>query len=237
LESDVPSSITPCLFLPSNFSSFITKNGLGLPTLYTDQEEKALVGELSAINSAATSYMLSQQAPTVTQRLSLNESVISGDSGNPIFLILNSKLVLLSTFTWGGSGSGTAYTHFANLSAGGTQPEQSLNDLIAASDATAGVSTGYKISFIDLQSFATQTHSVDHLQEFASLSTVENNLLIRLNDVAESAKISIFDLLGSQIINDNISDKELNIKLPHTGVYIVTITNKKRVKSFKVLVQ
>lgn len=100
LNEDVPSSIThyPIINI-SDFNKMISGEYLGrFATLVLDQEEKALV--LDGINT----YPIIQTGFPVrdalsTPRLSFAEVLISGDSGNPTFIIVDGKPVLVSTHT------------------------------------------------------------------------------------------------------------------------------------------
>lgn len=228
LDSDVPASITPCQFLPSNYKSYIADNGYGLPVLYTDQEEKALVADSWSINSNKSFNL---QVPVSSNRLALNESVITGDSGNPIFLILNGKPVIIGCFTYGGSGSGNALTHYANLSTGGSQPEQSINDLIVATDANAGINTGYKISFFDF--LLTSSHP--ETAHSPARVFAENQILqILLNDNSNYSQVMIFNGLGKLINEQIITGTTYNFELTTTGMYVVRIINGTQLYTYKV---
>ena len=66
------------------------------------QEEKALISEFYSLGASA-----GFKTPIDSTRLGFFESIISGDSGNPSFLIINGTLVLLTVWTFGGAGSGT----------------------------------------------------------------------------------------------------------------------------------
>ncbi len=100
LNADVPSSITHYPIISfSDFNKMITDEYLyRFATLVLDQEEKALV--LDGINT----YPLTQSGfpvrDSITQpRLSFSEALISGDSGNPTFIIVGGKPVLIETHT------------------------------------------------------------------------------------------------------------------------------------------
>lgn len=92
LDSDLPSTITPAKLLPDNWSDWITAYRTAV--CYTDQEEKLLVYDLSLL----TSTTVTLTAPIDTQRLAFYELPISGDSGNPVFIIIRGETVLLGTF-------------------------------------------------------------------------------------------------------------------------------------------
>jgi hypothetical protein len=103
LDSDVPASIGYAKILPQNWANYLpslsSKNRL--PCLYLDQEEKALIIDLVGINSSTLF-----NSPSIASRLSFYENIISGDSGDPFFLIVNNQLVILSVVTYA-DGAGT----------------------------------------------------------------------------------------------------------------------------------
>ena len=47
-------------------------------------------------------------------RLGFYEFVVSGDSGNPRFLVIRDHVVLVSVLHYGGAGSGCFVSHYAN---------------------------------------------------------------------------------------------------------------------------
>ncbi|MDD2797353.1 MAG: T9SS type A sorting domain-containing protein [Bacteroidales bacterium] len=230
LDSDVPETIVPCMFLPSNYANYIANDGDGLPVLYTDQEEKALVADLWDINSAK---MYDLQVPITSNRKALNEAVISGDSGDPIFLVLNGKLVIVGCFTWGGAGSGNSLTYYANLPDGGTQPTQNINDLIKASDAVAGVNTGYKISLFDFN--ATAAVNLPKLMP-DQVYMVGKSLVVNLA-TQEDAEVSVIDLFGSQIAVEQLVNQTIKLNIPTKGIYLVTLRKKDVIQTYKVIVR
>jgi hypothetical protein len=107
LDSDVPGTIGFARVLAANWATYLPSlsSTLRVPCLALDQEEKALVTELYGLASFA--FFAS---PSDATRLSFYESLISGDSGNPVFLIDDQGLILLSTWTFGGAGSGPDYS-------------------------------------------------------------------------------------------------------------------------------
>lgn len=135
LDSDVPNTIGYVKVLPSNWSSYLPNVGAiyRIPALALDYEEKALVTELGVVNGGTLIFY----TPTNAQRLSFFETIIVGDSGNPVFLIINGQLVLLTVWTWGGSGGGTFVTYFKN-------------DINSAMSSLGG---GYTLTEVDLSGF------------------------------------------------------------------------------------
>jgi hypothetical protein len=141
LDSALPGTITPCKVLPSNWAAKLIsiQNGR-IPCLLLDQEEKALTGDLFGLSSRTASF----QHPIDATRLTFFESIISGDSGNPSFLVTDTgDLILLTLWTSGGAGSGTFVT--PQISA--------LNAMIATADAQAGLSTGLTVQTADLSGY------------------------------------------------------------------------------------
>ncbi len=109
LDSDVPAGIIPAKVLPAAFAPklcFPTQSGRAWnePVLCLDQEEKALLTEIDYINGV---YSIQMKYPTTNQRLIFSEDLITGDSGNPAFLVINNELVVITTWTTGGAGSGS----------------------------------------------------------------------------------------------------------------------------------
>jgi len=229
LDSVVPSSIKPCKFLPSNFTDYISNNGNGLPVLSLDQEEKALVADLYAISNP-NNYILS--IPTKPDRLNFNESIISGDSGNPTFLVINGQLVLLGVFTYGGAGSGTSLTKYANLPDNGIFPDLNLNDIIKLADKSAGIpETNYKISLFN---FEETPSGVEQIKELGLISLYENGVVITLES-ANSAIIEVFNINGKKIINaEQVSSKALYPL--EKGFYLVRLGTGGLIKTKKICV-
>jgi hypothetical protein len=231
LNEDVPESITPCHFLPSNYGLYLTGDGDGLPVLYTDQQENALVADIWSINS---SKLFELQVPILANRLALNESVVTGDSGNPVFLILNGKPVIFGCFTWGGVGYGNALTYYANLANGGAMPEQNINDLIVATDAIAGINTGYKISFFDFTATATANY-IDHTKPKIK---IKNRLIqISLSSLRDNSELTITDMFGKIISNSYLSGLQFEYHFENAGVYIVSIRQGSDINHQKVIVK
>ena len=132
LDSDLPSSITPCSVMPSDYSKhFDNIYKSKIPCIGFDQEEKALI-----IDWANGGRM---RTPTDSKRRIFHESKIKGDSGNPAFLVFNGELVLMTVWTYGGAGGGTPIAkHISDI-----------NDMIATADKQAGVTTNYTVKEAD----------------------------------------------------------------------------------------
>ena len=97
LDSDLPSTITPCKVLPSDYTNYLSTVRY-MPFLALDQEEKGLVGEIGQEPStAATWNRYPQRQSSTAQRKSFGEELIGGDSGNPMFFVTKTQLWLFST--------------------------------------------------------------------------------------------------------------------------------------------
>lgn len=148
LDSPLPASITPCKLLPANYASYLSYlDNARPPVLVLDQEEKALVTELRQLDNSAVFV----KPGLHLDRLGFYEDLITGDSGDPAFLIINDTLVLLTTLTGGGPGGGTFVT--PQISA--------LNAMIVAADADTAnhpgtpITTGLQVQTVDLSGFST----------------------------------------------------------------------------------
>lgn len=108
LENPLPSIIKPTMLLPKDA---VEKIGTcyGLPILTLDQEEKALVSHINSINSNG---FVTTSKPISEVELNLYEDKISGDSGNPMFLLYGDNPILISHLRYGGSGAGPSYVYY-----------------------------------------------------------------------------------------------------------------------------
>jgi hypothetical protein len=233
LDSDVPSTIKPCKFLPANYATYIPNNGEGVPILAFDQEEKALVADIQAIATSGTPYNFSLKVPTNSARLNFNESIISGDSSNPTFMIINGELVLLGVFTWGGAGSGSSLTYFANLPDNGSFPDINLNDVIKLADKSAGIpETNYKVSFFDF----TSTSAINEISIQNRVYVNKEGLQIELSDNSTSNFIQIFDTNGRMVLSSIQNQVSEIYKINHKGLLFVRIIGSKETSTFKIFI-
>ena len=112
LDSDVPSDISYVKLLPSNFSSKTTIEGGSLnivnvphPALCLNQSKDAIIKDWSGnsflihTTGPGPNYMYPVSvfiAPTDAKRLAYNQNIVTGDSGSPIFFIIDGELVLVA---------------------------------------------------------------------------------------------------------------------------------------------
>jgi hypothetical protein len=145
LDSALPASITPCKVLPASWATYlpgIPDSGMGpaatrVPVIVLDQEEKALVADWTQSNTQT----IIKQPPVDATRLAFYETTIIGDSGNPVFIVINGVVYLLTVLTTPDSGTFLVPQIAA------------VNSLIAAADAAAGISTGYTLTQFDPSGF------------------------------------------------------------------------------------
>lgn len=107
LDNEVPSNIKIAKVLPTNYYNYIK---LPLLAVGLDQEEKALLkvwtGFLNYKSTLGESYqyasvdsVYSSAFPQYANYTGFSETMIVGDSGNPIFVIIDNTLVLLGCWT------------------------------------------------------------------------------------------------------------------------------------------
>jgi hypothetical protein len=152
LDSDLPSSITPCKIFPDGFETHLPAGASSvaahaLPLLALDFNENGIVLDFidqysKGVNNSGSPFAF-YGAPAIPHRLAFYDPIISGDSGNPIFAVIGSELWLLSTFF--GAGSGPFY--------GGLVSE--LNAMITTLDTLQGDITGHTVTVGDLSSYTT----------------------------------------------------------------------------------
>jgi hypothetical protein len=132
LDADVPATISFHRVLPTNWGSDLSSVN-GLPMLHLDQEEKALVRDMSSLGANCL-----HRDPTDPTRLSYSETLIGGDSGNPGFLIIGGEAVLILTHHT--SVNGPSYTFW-------------YDQVNAAMTALGG---GYQLTPYDFDAFLQQ---------------------------------------------------------------------------------
>jgi plastocyanin len=167
LDSPVPESITSSYFLPDNVDSLLGNNGgRYAPGLVLDQEEKALIADISS-NSEGGRSTYFRYPDSNSDRYDYSETIIGGDSGNPSFLIINGQLTLQSVWTYGGGGSGT------NL----TTMKHSMQDIIEEFSFGAG----YTLSTVDVSHFTTYEDSSISMGGSAGVDKSDGTLTISGN--------------------------------------------------------
>ena len=109
--------------------------GAGLPVVTLNQKEEAVVGELGGLSPlGGGSWIGARQPDPGTLRGAFARRIVSGDSGNPVFLLVGKEPVLVYCLHTGGGGGGPA-VHALRIA------------IQAAMDALA---PGYRLETVDL---------------------------------------------------------------------------------------
>lgn len=107
LDLDVPNTISFAKVMPKDLKE-IRPHGVHVPAFDTDFEEKALVADLNYERGNLV-WLATPQHSSI--RYPFFEPKIVGDSGNPVFLVVDNELILMFVFTYGGAGGGTSITY------------------------------------------------------------------------------------------------------------------------------
>ncbi len=101
LDEPVPSAYHPYA-LPSTDSDASAL--VGLPVIVSDKERNLFVHLVAGVGSGKIAFKQDER-----DLYGWGKNLISGDSGNPSFLIVGKQLVLIETHTTGGPGAGPYY--------------------------------------------------------------------------------------------------------------------------------
>lgn len=101
LDYEVTPNIHPAKILPENYADYIG-DGKGLPIVTFNQGEKALLSECSSISRKA----IMNAVPTNAAWKALGGKIVTGDSGNPAFLLIDNEPILIYCLFNGGVGHG-----------------------------------------------------------------------------------------------------------------------------------
>jgi hypothetical protein len=133
LNADVDNGVTFAKVLPTNWATYLP--GLSyesyIPVMCLNQTERASIAGLRSLNLGFTNMYASQYS-------SYYGEIIVGDSGNPIFIIIDGKPILLGVFFTGGAGYGS---HIAYNTS-------------AVNSAMSTLGGGYQLTHVDLSSFS-----------------------------------------------------------------------------------
>lgn len=131
LHYEVTSNIHPAKILPDDYAKWIG-DGKGLPIVTFNQREQALLSECCGI----TSNSVSNVASTNSSWKALGGKIVTGDSGNPAFLLIGNEPILLYCLYSGGVGHGPAIHRYRN------QIQKAMDELCP----------GYKLEAFDFAS-------------------------------------------------------------------------------------
>ena len=142
LDVPLPSTIKPVKVVPSDFESYFDRDGVGnidsngRPICVGfDHEKKGLffdVARAGAGDAKVISYLGGSLVPAPYDEIA--EDLESGDSGNPLFIIIDGEPVLITS--WFTVSSSPAYHSYIST----------INGLIASVDSAQGISTGYTLT-------------------------------------------------------------------------------------------
>ena len=103
LDYEVTPDIHPAKILPDDFARHIG-DGKGLPVVTFNQREQAFLSECRGI----TTNSILNAASTNAAWKALGGKIVTGDSGNPAFLLIGNEPILLYCLLSGGAGHGPA---------------------------------------------------------------------------------------------------------------------------------
>ena len=155
LDSDLPTSITPCKIFPANHELYLPQGewvgswpAHRVPAVVLDQQEKLLVYDIGRfVDTTAYYRQYHGYLPTSEDRLAFHEQLVVGDSGNPVFAAIGSELWLVSTNYWVTPWrAGGAF--YGDLVA-------DINSAITTLDTLQNDITGYTVTVGDLSSYPT----------------------------------------------------------------------------------
>jgi hypothetical protein len=115
LDSDVPDSITHYPVLSASKFEAYVRDGVDeslfdLPIIAFDQEDHAIIRNIRKSSLYGSDKILHMPASS-GGRVDFNETLISGDSGNPMFLLVGDKPVLISSHYYDYYGPNYSYYH------------------------------------------------------------------------------------------------------------------------------
>ncbi len=154
LTADLPGTITPCRVLPVNWEDYIAQQGYDLPAVgivrdfgdYTVQGKSASIFVTPSMKTSINPAQVQAWSPSYINATAWEpffQSVRNGDSGHPLFLIINNQLVLLTIWYSIGAGYVMADYH------------------AAANTAMAG--SGYTLTDADFSGFEEATMATERL--------------------------------------------------------------------------
>ncbi len=95
LDEDLPKTVKPAYVLPNDFTNDVGYAN-AFPVVVFDQEEKALVREIPSVYRGASAVQ-SLRKPKGGLRRRFYEEIVSGDCGDPAFLVVRGGVILLAT--------------------------------------------------------------------------------------------------------------------------------------------
>ena len=141
LDAELPSTITPVKVVPSDFETYFDRDSGGQIdsnsrpiVMGFDHEKKGLLFQLSRASNAANNVTYFDGSLVPSPYDEMAEDLESGDSGNPLFIIIDGEPVLITSFYT--TETSPAYNKYIST----------INALIASVDSSEGISTGYTLT-------------------------------------------------------------------------------------------
>ena len=114
LNAELTPNIHPAKILPVGFEKHLG-DMRGLPVVTFNQFEKAFLTEVSVVpTNALRSCMMCSRRPKNSDWGRFRENIVSGDSGDPAFILIGNEPILIYCLTGGGSGAGLPIHRFRN---------------------------------------------------------------------------------------------------------------------------
>jgi len=142
LDAPLPSTIKPVKVVPSDFESYFDRDAVGNIVsngrpicVGFDHEKKGLFFSVTKAGAGAAkviAYIDGSLVPAPYDEIA--EDLASGDSGNPLFIIVDGEPVLITS--WYTTSTSPAYNSYIST----------INGLIASVDSAQGISTGYTLT-------------------------------------------------------------------------------------------
>ena len=142
LDTPLPSTIKPVKVVPSDFESYFDRDAVGnidsngRPICVGfDHEKKGLFFQVTKAGAGASkviAYFDGSLVPSPYDEIA--EDLESGDSGNPLFIIVDGEPVLITS--WYTTSTSPAYNSYIST----------INGLIGSVDSAQGISTGYTVT-------------------------------------------------------------------------------------------
>lgn len=134
LDSDVPESISFARVMPSNYTAYLPGVDAvsSIPVMTLNQSDRASVASMRNLTA-------SFENTYPTSHPSYAGEIVAGDSGNPVFWVINGSPVLIGVVTIGGYGGGSVISAYAS----------------AVNAAMATLGGGYSLTTAGLAGFPT----------------------------------------------------------------------------------
>ena len=131
LDYEVAPDIRPAKILPEDYAKWIG-DGRGLPIVTFNQREEALLSECHGMTTNSILNVVSADSSWKAG----GGTIVTGDSGNPAFLLIDNEPILLYCLRSGGCGSGPAIHRYRS------EIQKAMDDLCP----------GYKLESFDFSS-------------------------------------------------------------------------------------